>query len=55
MSIASGTRLGSYEIVAQIGAGVTGEVYEVEDLKLHRNFAPNWSEELKLKVPTGKK
>jgi hypothetical protein len=27
MSIASGSRLGPYEIVAQIGAGGMGEVY----------------------------
>ena len=37
--IATGTRLGSYEVGAQIGAGGMGEVYEAEDLKLHRHVA----------------
>jgi hypothetical protein len=27
MTLAAGTRLGSYEVVAQIGAGGMGEVY----------------------------
>ena len=39
MSVATGTRLGSYEVVAQIGAGGMGEVYEAEDFKLHRHVA----------------
>src|SRR5215472_13504084 len=39
MSIASGTRLGSYEVVAQIGVGGMGEVYEARDTKLGRNVA----------------
>src|SRR5215472_6164046 len=39
MSIAAGTRLGSYEVVAQIGAGGMGEVYEARDTKLGRNVA----------------
>ena len=39
MSIAAGTRLGFYEIVAQIGAGGMGEVYEAHDTKLGRNVA----------------
>jgi serine/threonine protein kinase len=39
MSIAPGTRLGSYEVVAQIGAGGMGEVYRAHDSKLARDVA----------------
>ena len=39
MSIAPGTRLGSYEVVAQIGAGGMGEVYRAHDAKLARDVA----------------
>jgi Tol biopolymer transport system component len=39
MSIAPGTRLGSYEVVAQIGAGGMGEVYRAHDTKLARDVA----------------
>jgi len=39
MRIAAGTRLGIYEVVAQIGAGGMGEVYEARDTKLGRNVA----------------
>jgi serine/threonine protein kinase len=53
MTIAAGTRLGSYEVLAQIGAGGMGLVYEAEDLKLHRRVVLNWFEELKRRVPTG--
>ena len=39
MSLEAGTRLGSYEVVASIGAGAMGEVYRAKDLKLGREVA----------------
>jgi eukaryotic-like serine/threonine-protein kinase len=39
MALASGTRLGSYEVLAQIGAGGMGEVYHAHDTKLGRDVA----------------
>ncbi len=39
MSLASGTRLGPYEIVAPIGAGGMGEVYRARDTRLNRDVA----------------
>jgi Tol biopolymer transport system component len=39
MTITAGTKLGSYEITAAIGAGGMGEVYEARDTKLGRNVA----------------
>ena len=39
MSLAPGTRLGAYEIVAAIGAGGMGEVYRARDTKLNRDVA----------------
>jgi eukaryotic-like serine/threonine-protein kinase len=37
--IPAGTKLGSYEVVAQIGAGGMGEVYRARDTKLKRDVA----------------
>ena len=39
MSLATGTRLGRYEIRSQIGAGGMGEVYLAQDTKLDRKVA----------------
>ncbi len=39
MTLAAGTRLGAYEILAPIGAGGMGEVYRAKDSKLKREVA----------------
>ena len=39
MPLAAGTRLGPYEVTAQIGAGGMGEVYQATDTKLEREVA----------------
>jgi serine/threonine protein kinase len=39
MTLVAGTRLGSYEVVALIGAGGMGEVYLARDTKLQRDVA----------------
>jgi serine/threonine protein kinase len=39
MSLAAGSRLGPYEIVAALGAGGMGEVYEARDTRLDRAIA----------------
>jgi eukaryotic-like serine/threonine-protein kinase len=39
MALAAGTKLGSYEVAAQIGAGGMGEVYRAHDTKLGRDVA----------------
>jgi Tol biopolymer transport system component len=39
MTIASGTRLGPYEVIAPIGAGGMGEVFKARDTRLDRSVA----------------
>src|SRR3954468_12622539 len=39
MTLLAGSRVGSYEIIAVLGAGGMGEVYRARDTKLHREVA----------------
>lgn len=39
MSLSPGTKIGSYEVVAPIGAGAMGEVYRARDAELNREVA----------------
>src|SRR5678809_537377 len=39
MTLAAGTRLGPYEVLAPLGAGGMGEVYRARDKKLDRDVA----------------
>ena len=39
MKLATGERLGPYEIISQLGAGGMGEVYRARDTRLNRDVA----------------
>lgn len=39
MNVATGTRLGPYEVVSRIGAGGMGEVWKARDTRLDRSVA----------------
>ena len=39
MALTPGTRLGPYDVTAQIGVGGMGEVYRARDTKLKRDVA----------------
>ncbi len=39
MTIAPGTQFGTFEILAPLGAGGMGEVYQARDTRLHREVA----------------
>ena len=45
MTLAPGTRLGPYEVLAPIGAGGMGEVYRAKDTRLNRDVAVKVSKE----------
>ena len=52
MSLGPGVRLGSYEIVALIGAGGMGEVYRAHDDRLNRTLQSRRFPPRLLSIPT---
>lgn len=55
MPLEVGTRLGPYEILAQIGAGGMGEVYRASDTRLDRHvalkvIAPQWARDRQVRM-----
>ena len=55
MSVASGSKLGAYEIVGPLGAGGMGEVYKAKDTRLNRIVAIKVLPEDKVSEPERKR
>ncbi len=53
MALTPGTRLGVYEVAAQIGEGGMGQVYRARDTKLDRDVAIKILPEAFATTPTG--
>jgi eukaryotic-like serine/threonine-protein kinase len=54
MTLAAGTRLGTFEILDMVGAGGMGEVYRARDTRLERTVAikvlpPHWADDREMK------
>ena len=52
MSLATGSRLGPYEVLGPLGAGGMGEVYRARDTKLDRDVAIKVLPELFARIPS---
>ena len=46
MTLASGTRVGPYEVLGMVGAGGMGEVYKAKDTLQAENTFANWRSSL---------
>ncbi len=53
MTLAAGTRLGPYQIVAALGVGGMGEVFRARDPRLNRDVAIKVLPQLLRRTPTG--